>query len=81
MYTNECIKHEIDDILIYISSLLNIDGDKAKVLIPLLGVDKEFLDSAFNTAIEVCGSFDDFIYNRLGVTKEMKEELKNYLLY
>ena len=81
MYTNECIKDRIEDILIYISSLLNIDKDKAKILMPLVGVDREFLDSAFNTAIEEYGSFDNFIYNRLGVTKAMKEELKNYLLY
>ena len=81
MYTNQCIKDRIEDILIYISSLLNIDKDKAKILMPLVGVDREFLDSAFNTAIEEYGSFDNFIYNRLGVTKVMKEELKNYLLY
>lgn len=81
MYTNECIKDGIDDILIYISSLLNINSDDAKVLVPLLGVDREFLDSAFSTAIEEHGSFDNFIYNRLGITKEMKDELKNYLLY
>ena len=81
MYTNECTKDGLEDILIYISSLLNIDVDKAKLLIPLLGVDREFLDSAFTTAIDEHGSFDNFIFNTLGVTMEMKEDLKKYLLY
>lgn len=81
MYTNECMKDGLEDILIYISSLLNIDVDKAKLLIPLLGVDREFLDSAFTTAIDEHGSFDNFIYKKLGITMEMKEDLKNYLLY
>ena len=81
LYTNECIKNGMDDILIYISSLLNVSDDKARILMPLLGVERDFLDSAFSTAIKEHGSFENFIYNKLGVTRDMKEELKNYLLY
>ena len=80
LYSNECLEGNMESLLKYIANLMNIGEEKAQILKPLLGVDREFLDEAFITANDVHGSFDNYIIDKLEITEEMINELRHYLL-
>ena len=80
LHSNTCLEGNVSGLLTYIANLMNVSEERAQLLMPLLLVDKEYLDEAFITANAVHGSFDNYITDSLNITPDMIGELRNYLL-
>ena len=80
LHSNTCLEGNVSGLLTYIANLMNVSEERAQLLMPLLIVDKEYLDEAFITANAVHGSFDNYIADKLNITPDMIGELRNYLL-
>ena len=63
--------------LIWVGSLFRISRANAR---DLLGVKREYLESARAAAVERFGSTDAFVRNGLGISDEMREKLRRALL-
>lgn len=80
MKTNYFINETINEQLENVSKLMNIDGNKAYKLLPLLTVDLEYINSAINTAIKNYGSIENFIYYGLNISYEEQHLFKVLML-
>jgi len=79
MKTNAFTADRIDDMLdqIKLMSLFQVD---VEILRPLLGVEKEYIETAFKTAEDTYGSLENYIRTGLEVTDEEIEQLRSIFL-
>lgn len=79
MKTNVFTKNRIDEMIdkIELMSLYQVD---AEILRPLIGVERIYIETAFNTAEEEYGSLDNFIREGLNISDEEIQMLRNKFL-
>ena len=79
MKTNVFTKDRIDEMIdkIELMSLYQVD---AEILRPLIGVERIYIETAFNTAEEKYGSLENFIREGLNISDEEIQMLRNKFL-
>ena len=79
MKTNVFTKDRIDEMInkIALMSLYQVD---AEILRPLIGVERIYIETAFNTAEEKYGSLENFIREGLNISDEEIQMLRNKFL-
>ena len=79
MKTNVFTKDRIDEMIdkIELMSLYQVD---AEILRPLIGVERIYIETAFNTAEEKYGSLENFIREGLNISDEEIQILRNKFL-
>ena len=79
MKTNKYTADRIEEMIskIELMSLYQTDGE---LLRPLLGVEREYLETAFKTAEDQYGSIEKYIREGLGISEEEIQKLKSFLL-
>jgi protein-tyrosine phosphatase len=79
MKTNEYTADRIEDMIskIELLSLYQTDGE---LLRPLLGVEREYLETALKTAEDQYGSIEKYIREGLEISEEEIQKLKSFLL-
>ena len=79
MKTNEYTADRIEEMIsnIELMSLYQTDGE---LLRPLLGVEREYLETALKTAEDQYGSIEKYIREGLGISEEEIQKLKSFLL-
>ena len=79
MKTNEYTADRIEDMIskIELMSLYQTDGE---ILRPLLGVEREYLETALKTAEDQYGSIEKYIREGLEISEEEIQKLKSFLL-
>jgi len=76
MKTNQFTKERIEEIIGQIE-LMTLYQTDAEILRPLLGVDREYIETAFQTAEEKYGSLENFIRDGLNISDEDIQKLRN----
>ena len=76
MKTNQFTKDRIEEIIGQIK-LMTLYQTDAEILRPLLGVEREYIETAFQTAEEKYGSLENFIRNGLNISDEDIQKLRN----
>lgn len=79
MKTNQFTKKRIEEIIKQIE-LMTLYQTDAEILRPLLGVEREYIETAFHTAEEEYGSLENFIKNGLNISDEDIKKLRNKFL-
>lgn len=79
MKTNAFTADRIDDMLDQIKLMSLFQAD-VEVLRPLLGVEQEYIETAFETAEETYGSLENYIREGLEISDEEIIELRSLLL-
>lgn len=79
MKTNQFTKKRIEEIIKQIE-LMTLYQTDAEILRPLLGVEREYIETAFHTAEEEYGSIENFIKNGLNISDEDIKKLRNKFL-
>ena len=79
MKTNQFTKKRIEEIIKQIE-LMTLYQTDAEILRPLLGVEREYIETAFHTAEEEYGSLENFIKNGLNMSDEDIKKLRNKFL-
>ena len=79
MKTNQFTKKRIEEIIKQIE-LMTLYQTDAEILRPLLGVEREYIETAFRTAEEEYGSLENFIKNGLNISDEDIKKLRNKFL-
>ncbi|CAH0991806.1 hypothetical protein SIN8267_01921 [Sinobacterium norvegicum] len=74
-YTEDVINSRIW--MIRIASLFRTSADQVR---PLLGVEAQYLQAAFDTINQQYGSMDNYLVKGLGVTPEVRQKLRDNLL-
>ena len=79
MKTNIFTKDRIDEMIdkIELMSLYQVDAD---ILRPLIGVERIYIETAFNSAEEKYGSLENFIREGLNISDEEIQTLRNKFL-
>ena len=79
MKTNVFTKNRIDEMIdkIELMSLYQVDAD---ILRPLIGVERIYIETAFNTAEKEYGSLENFIREGLNISDEEIQMLRNKFL-
>ncbi|PFA20170.1 hypothetical protein CN373_15170 [Bacillus cereus] len=78
LLTNETMKEFNEKVLKKISSYLN-DKD-LQVMENILGIEKEFLESVFQSIIKTYGNTDIYFAHGFGIIKEKRKNLQSYCL-
>ena len=76
MKTNQFTKERIEEIIGQIE-LMTLYQTDAEILRPLLGVEREYIETAFQTAEEKYGSLENFIRDGLNISDEDIQKLRN----
>ncbi len=76
MKTNQFTKERIEEIIAQIE-LMTLYQTDAEILRPLLGVEREYIEAAFQTAEEKYGSLENFIRDGLNISDEDIQKLRN----
>ena len=76
MKTNQFTKERIEEIIEQIE-LMTLYQTDAEILRPLLGVEREYIETAFQTAEEKYGSLENFIRDGLNISDEDIQKLRN----
>jgi len=76
MKTNQFTKERIEEIIGQIE-LMTLYQTDAEILRPLLGVEREYIETAFQTAEEKYGSLENFIRDGLNISDEEIQKLRN----
>ena len=76
MKTNQFTKERIEEIIGQIE-LMTLYQTDAEILRPLLGVEREYIEAAFQTAEEKYGSLENFIRDGLNISDEDIQKLRN----
>jgi len=76
MKTNQFTKERIEEIIGQIE-LMTLYQTDAEILRPLLGVEREYIETAFQTAEEKYGSLESFIRDGLNISDEDIQKLRN----
>ena len=76
MKTNQFTKERIVEIIGQIE-LMTLYQTDAEILRPLLGVEREYIETAFQTAEEKYGSLENFIRDGLNISDEDIQKLRN----
>ncbi len=79
MKTNQFTQERIEEIIGQIE-LMTLYQTDAEILRPLLGVEREYIETAFQTAEKKYGSLEDFIRNGLNISDEDIQKLRNKFL-
>ena len=79
MKTNQFTKDRIEEIIGQIK-LMTLYQTDAEILRPLLGVEREYIETAFQTAEEKYGSLENFIREGLNISDEEIQILRNKFL-
>ena len=75
MKTNQFTKERIEEIIGQIE-LMTLYQTDAEILRPLLGVEREYIETAFQAAEEKYGSLENFIRNGLNISDEDIQKLR-----
>ena len=76
MKTNQFTKERIEEIIGQIE-LMTLYQTDAEILRPLLGVEREYIETAFQAAEEKYGSLENFIRDGLNISDEDIQKLRN----
>ena len=76
MKTNQFTKERIEEIIGQIE-LMTLYQTDAEILRPLLGVEREYIETAFQTAEEKYGSLENFIRDGLNISDKDIQKLRN----
>ena len=76
MKTNQFTKERIEEIIEQIE-LMTLYQTDAEILRPLLGVEREYIETAFQTAEEKYGSLENFIRDGLNISDKDIQKLRN----
>ena len=79
MKTNQFTQERIEEIIGQIE-LMTLYQTDAEILRPLLGVEREYIETAFQTAEEKYGSLEGFIRDGLNISDEDIQKLRNKFL-
>ena len=79
MKTNQFTQERIEEIIGQIE-LMTLYQTDAEILRPLLGVEREYIETAFQTAEEKYGSLEVFIRDGLNISDEDIQKLRNKFL-
>ena len=79
MKTNAFTADRIDDMLDQIKLMSLFQAD-VEILRPLLGVEQEYIETAFKTAEQTYGSLENYIREGLEISDEEIIELRSLLL-
>ncbi|MBF12654.1 MAG: hypothetical protein CMC63_10845 [Flavobacteriaceae bacterium] len=79
MKTNQFTQERIEEIIGQIE-LMTLYQTDAEILRPLLGVEREYIETAFHTAEKKYGSLEDFIRDGLNISDEDIQKLRNKFL-
>jgi len=79
MKTNQFTQERIEEIIGQIE-LMTLYQTDAEILRPLLGVEREYIETAFQTAEKKYGSLENFIRDGLNISDEDIQKLRNKFL-
>lgn len=79
--TNEYIKESIPYQIENVSRIFNIEPQYRERIIPLLTVNKNYINAALTEIYKKYDSIDNYLVNELLITENDKTKLQNYLLY
>jgi len=79
MKTNQFTQERIEEIIGQIE-LMTLYQTDAEILRPLLGVEREYIETAFQTAEKKYGSLEDFIRDGLNISDKDIQKLRNKFL-
>ena len=79
MKTNQFTQERIEEIIGQIE-LMTLYQTDAEILRPLLGVEREYIETAFQTAEKKYGSLEGFIRDGLNISDEDIQKLRNKFL-
>ena len=79
MKTNQFTKERIEEIIGQIE-LMTLYQTDVEILRPLLGVEREYIETAFQAAEEKYGSLENFIREGLNISDEEVQMLRNKFL-
>ena len=79
MKTNQFTQERIEEIIDQIE-LMSLYQADAEILRPLLGVEREYIETAFKTAEEKFGSLENFIREGLNISDKDIKKLRNKYL-
>jgi protein-tyrosine phosphatase len=79
MKTNTYTAERIEEVLGQIE-LMSLYQTDAEVLRPLLGVEQEYIETAFKTAEDKYGSLENFIREGLNISDEDIQKLRSQFL-
>ena len=81
MFSNDCIEKTINQQLAKVCRIMDIEHKDSFKLLPLMYVNLDYINTAFNTIDYVYGGMDNYIRSGLGITNKEIQKLKNILLH
>ena len=79
--TNEYIKDSIPYQIENVSRIYNIEPQHRERIIPLLTVNKDYINAALTEIYKKYDSIDNYLVDELSISEMDKTKLQNYLLY
>ena len=81
MWTNECLKPEVEPLIAMLQEMLQDDSEEARESLEILfGARREFLESLYEIVEKNYGSFAAFAEQKLGVNQEKRRCLQELYL-
>ena len=81
MWTNECLKPEVEPLIAMLQEMMHDDSEEAKETLEILfGARREFLESLYEIVEKNYGSFAAFAEQKLGVNQEKRRCLQELYL-
>lgn len=81
MFSNDCIEKTINQQLAKVCRIMDIEHKDSFKLLPLMYVNLDYINTAFNTIDHVYGSMDNYIRSGLGIKNKEIQKLKDILLH
>ena len=79
LFSNYCIEKTINLQLAKVCKILNINEKDAFKILPVMKVDLEYINEAFQTIDDNYGNLENYIVSGLNISEQEREHLKNLL--
>lgn len=78
--SNNYISETIKTTKIKVADILDVPHEKADRLLPLLYVDLSYINSAIEEAEKRYGTIENFIIKKIGITPNLQQKFRDYML-